>query len=193
MGAVIMSYHSYTIAVVGAMFGLVLSLLGCSGESALNEVRDASGVPRWVSEGSSIVKLQEGRRFYGVGSASMRGDFSLQTATANSRARAEVVRILASYMEIVSRDFIASGKAAEAGFTAQSVSRQIDYVAELDLGWVDVVSHWNGKKTEKIYAIAELDMQRVHEALAAAALNPGLKAYIGAEGDNIFDRIASTP
>jgi hypothetical protein len=192
MEVAVMPYHSHTIMTVAVMFGLALSLLACSGESAFNEVRDANGVPRWVSEGSNIVKSQQSRRFYGVGSASMLGDFSLQTATADSRARAEIVRILTSYMEIVSLDFIASGKAAEAGFSEQNVLSQIDAVVGPGLGRVNVVSHWNDKKTKKIYAIAELDMQRVRRALAAAVLNPGLKAYIGIEGDNIFDRIAKS-
>jgi hypothetical protein len=174
------------------LFLLLASLLSaCANESVVGVGHDGEGKPEWVSEGSSILKAKEGRVFLGVGSAPMLGDFSLQTATADQLARAEVARILSSYMEIVSRDFIASGDAAKAGFTEQSVAQHIEQVDRLDLTGVRIVGHWQDEKTKLIYAIAEMDMQQARKKLEEIKkLNPGLKRYMGTEGDDIFDRIA---
>lgn len=169
----------------------VLLLVACSGKAVLNESLDARGVPTWVNEGSNILKSKDGRVFHGVGSAPMLGDFSLQTATANKRAREEIARIVSSYMEIVSRDYIATGQALDANFNEQNVSQQIDSLARMDLSKVQIVGHWTDDETKVIYAIAKMDMEKVRQSIKDLTLmNKGLKAYVSVEGDSIFDRIA---
>jgi len=172
--------------------GLVWALLSCASSSNLNDATDANGVPAWVSEGSVIRMSKEGRRFHGVGSAPMMGDFSLQTSTADNRARSEINRILASYVEIVSRDFIASGDADDSGFNDQHVARQMDQLANIDLTGIQVIGHWTDKQSKVVYSIAEVNMQQVREAIKSAeSLHPGLRKFIKLEGDSIFDRIAT--
>ncbi len=167
-------------------------LLACANNSALNDAADANGVPAWVNEGSTIRTSRDGRQFHGVGSAPMLGDFSLQTSTADNRARSEINRILASYVEIVSRDFIASGDADESGFNAQHVAQQMDQLANIDLTGIEVIGHWTDKQNKVIYSIAEVNMQQVREAIKSAeSLHPGLRKFINVEGDSIFDRIAT--
>jgi hypothetical protein len=194
-----MVYRPTGSAMASAMVSLRLAVLeilpwllaACAGEPTLNASTDASGVPVWVNEGSNILTSKQGRHFHGVGSAPMLGDFSLQTVTADNRAKAEVARILASYMEIVSRDYIASGDADEAGFSGQDVSHQMRQLEKIRLDDVEVIGHWQDKDTKTVYAIAEVDMAAVRKALQAEAeLNPGLKAYLKAKGDSIFDRIS---
>jgi len=173
--------------------GMIWALLACASHSNLNDTVDANGVPAWVNDGSTIRTSKDGRRFQGVGSAPMLGDFSLQTSTADNRARSEINRILASYVEIVSRDFIASGDADESGFNAQHVAQQMDQLANIDLTGIQVVGHWTNKQSKVIYAIAEVNMQQVREAIRSAeSLHPGLRKFIKTEGDSIFDRIATT-
>jgi hypothetical protein len=54
-----------------------------------------------------------------------------------------------------------------------------------------VIGHWQDKKSNTVYAIAEVDMQQVREAIKSAeSLHPGLRKFIKLEGDSIFDRIA---
>ncbi len=172
-------------------FSIVLTLVACSGNSTLDDATDERGVPGWVNSGTNISKAQSGRLFHGVGSAPMLGDFSLQTATADKRARAEVSRILASYMEIVSRDFIASGDAEEVGFTEQNVALQIETLSRMKLPEVVIVGHWRDRGSRVIYAIAELDMQQAFDAVMKLdATHEGLRNYIDSEGRDIFDRIA---
>jgi hypothetical protein len=175
------------------LFSMVLVLLACASNSSLNETADANGVPTWVNEGSIILTSKEGRRFHGVGSAPMLGDFSLQTATADNRARSEINRILASYVEIVSRDYLASGDAEESGFSAQHVAKQMDQLTNIDLTGIQVVGHWQDKQSNVIYSIAEIDMQQVRELIKSTeSLHPGLRKFIKVEGDSIFDRIAKS-
>ena len=171
---------------------LALLLTACASSTVLDGSVDAAGVPVWVNTGSNILtSAKTGQRFHGVGTASMLGDFSLQTARADTHAKAEVARILASYLEIVSRNFIASGDAEKAGFTEQSVAQQIDSLAEINLSGTQVIGHWQNKQTRVIYAIAELDMEQLQQALKeSATLNKGFKEYIDSEGGKIFDRIA---
>jgi len=61
----------------------------------------------------------------------------------------------------------------------------------MDLSKIEVVGHWSDDGSRVIYAIAQMDIEKVRQAIKEiASVNKGLKAYIGAEGDNIFDRIA---
>lgn len=172
--------------------GMAWALLACASNPNLNGVTDVNGVPAWVSEGSVIRTSKDGRRFHGVGSAPMLGNFSLQTSTADNRARSEINRILASYVEIVSRDFIASGDADESGFNDQDVAQQMDQLANIDLTGIEVIGHWTDKQNKVVYSIAEVNMQQVREAIKLAeSLHPGLRRFIKLEGDSIFDRIAT--
>jgi hypothetical protein len=168
------------------------SLSGCVSQSTLNALKNEAGVPLWVAEGSNIVYSQAQRRFQGVGSAPLMKGFSLQTATADNAAREEVGRILASYVEIVVRDFIASGDAEDAGFSEHHVAAQMQRLTKIDLIGVELIGHWRQKKNKMIYAIAELSLPQVRELLIAdAELHTGLKNFLMNEGDGIFDRIAS--
>ena len=172
---------------------MALFLFACASNSTVDQTADASGVPLWVNEGSNILTSKEGRRFHGVGSAPALGDFSLQTSTADNRARQEIARILASYIEIVSRDFIATGDAAQAGFTEQTVARQMDNVSSIDLTGIRVAGHWQDEDSKVIYSIATVDMQQVREVITQSVnLNSGLRNFISREGDSIFDRIATS-
>jgi hypothetical protein len=173
------------------VLAMAFFLLGCASESVIQSEVDGQGIPLWVKQGSNIVNTGTGRVFLGVGSAPMLGDFSLQTATANNRARAEVGRVLSSYMEIVSRNYIASGQAREANFNAQSVAKQIDKIDGLDLTNIQVIDHWRDEKNNVMYAVAKLDMKKAKSSLKRdEIIHNGLRNYINEEGDTIFDRIA---
>lgn len=178
----------FTVLVALCVFFL---LVACSGNEVLSESLNDQGVPTWVGQGSSILKSRQSRVFHGVGSAPMMGDFSLQTSVANRRARKEIARIVTSFMEIVSREYIATGKASHSGFNEQDVSKQLEILSRMDLSKIEVVGHWSDDGSRVIYAIAQMDIEKVRQAIKEiASVNKGLKTYIGVEGDNIFDRIA---
>ena len=171
---------------------LTCLLAACSNSPVLNESYNDEGVPTWVDNGSNILKTSDNRLFHGVGSAPMMGDFSMQTDIANRRARQEMARIIASYMEIVSRDYIATGKAAPTGFSELDVMKYVDSLSKMDLATVKVVGHWSDEKSNKIYAITQMDMDKVRKVVSKLiSMDEGLKTYLEKNGGNVFDRIAT--
>ena len=179
-----------TISLVVVYLSWLLS--ACSGSTALNQSYNDEGVPTWVNKGSKILRTKDNRLFHGVGSAPMMGDYSMQTDIANRRARQEMARIIASYMEIVSRDYIATGKAAPTGFNELDVMKYIDELSKMDLAKVKVVGHWSDDKSNKIYAITQMDMDKVRKVISKLiSMDEGLKAYLEKNGGNVFDRIAT--
>lgn len=170
---------------------LALAVTACSSSTRVESDLGIRGAPDWVNEGTRILNDKDGRLFHGVGSASPMGDMALQKSVAEDRARAEVARVLSSYMEVVSSDYLSAAKAGGASVAEESVSRQIKAVTKVNLTGARIIGNWRDPKSETIYAIAELDMKQVKSTLAGTRdMNEDLKRYIETSADNIFDRVA---
>ncbi|HEY5992997.1 MAG TPA: hypothetical protein VIU46_00185 [Gallionellaceae bacterium] len=171
---------------------LVAFVAACSsGPTKVESDLAIKGAPDWVNEGTNILNNKDGRLFHGVGSATAMGDQALQTSTADDRARAEVARILSSYMDVVSSDYQAAAKSGENTVNEESVSRQIKNLTKVNMAGVRIIGRWRDTKTNTIWSIAELDMNHVKSTLAGVQdMNADLKRYIETSGDNIFDRVA---
>ncbi len=180
------------------IFALLLAVVsGCSTEPTKVESNlGIKGAPDWVNQGSSAVSTKDGRMFHGVGSASPMGDLALQKATADDRARAEVARVLSSYMDVVSNDYTASARSGETGDTntgvnEETISRQIKNTTKINMAGARIIGSWRDPKSNTIWSIAELDMKHVKSTMAGVNdMNPDLKRYIETSADNIFDRVA---
>ena len=178
-----------------ALFALAVS--ACSSTTKVESDLGIKGAPDWVNEGTNILNDKDGRLFHGVGSASPMGDMALQKSAADDRARAEVARILSSYMDVVSSDYLSSartGSSANAGGASvaeESVTRQIKSLTRVNLAGAKIIGSWRDKTTNIIYSIAELDMKHVKSTLAGTQdMNEDLRRYIETSADNIFDRVA---
>jgi len=169
------------------LFGVVLT--GCGGKTMVESDLRIKGAPDWVNEGTAILKNRDGRFFHGIGSAPMMSDQSLQIATADNRARAEIARILSSYMEVAYNDYSATNSDAEQALTENDISRQIQNISRVNLSGAHIIAHWRDKRSNVIYALAELDMKQVKETLAKVSeMNADVRQLIIDNGDNIFDR-----
>lgn len=166
---------------------------GCSSEPTQVESNmGIKGAPDWVNKGSNILSTKDGRLFHGVGSASTMGDMALQKATADDRARAEVARVLSSYLDVLSNDYMASAKSGDTGANEESVSRQIKDTTRVNLAGARIIGSWRDPKTNTIWSIAELDMTHVKSTMAGVTdMNVDLKRYIETSADNVFDRVAA--
>jgi len=176
-----------------ALLGAASVLAGCAGTGPTQVESDLGikGAPDWVNEGTAILKTRDGRLFHGVGSAPLMGDPSLQTSTADDRARAELARVLSSYMDVVSSDYTAASGTGEQAMPAASVSRQIEAVTRVNLTGSRIIGRWRDERTDIIYSLAELDMEQVRGTLERVEdMNAGLRDYISQRGDNIFDGMA---
>ena len=182
-----MSQKMLVTLLVTLFVGAVLA--GCGGKTMVESDLRIKGAPDWVNEGTSILKNRDGRYFHGIGSAPMMGDESLQVATADNRARAEIARILSSYMDVAYNDYTATTPTTDKPLTEGEISRQIQNISRVNLTGAQIIAHWRDKRTQSIYALAELDMKHVKETLANVSnMNADVRQYIIDRGDNIFDR-----
>ncbi len=176
-----------------ALAGVVALVLvgGCSGKTLVESDLGVKGAPDWVNEGTQILNDRGGRLFHGVGQAPEMGDESLQVSTADNRARAEVARVLTSYMDVVSTDYTAAVGAGEGRANEQSVTQQIQALTKVNLSGAKIIAHWKDPRTRAVYSLAELDLKQIKSATGAVEdMTPGLRQYIEANGDNVFDRLS---
>jgi len=170
---------------------IALAVSACSSTTKVESDLGLKGAPDWVNEGTNTLNDKDGRLFHGVGSASPMGDMALQKSVADDRARAEVARVLSSYMDVISSDYMASAKAGGENVSEESVTRQIKALTKINLTGAKVIGSWRDPKTNTIYSIVELDMKQVKSTLAGTQdMNNDLRRYIESSADNIFDRVA---
>src|SRR4029077_1534539 len=175
-----------------AAAALTVVLAACGGSKTVVESDlGIKGAPDWVNKGTQAVNDKDGRLFHGVGSAPSLGDEALPRSTADDRARAEVARMLSTYIDAVSSDYTAaSGTGANAN-ADQSVSRQIKAVTRQNLAGSKIIGRWKDSRTNMIYSIAELDLKQVKTTLEGAnGMNDDLKRYVGRNADNVFDKVS---
>ena len=173
-----------------SMVLIALAVSACSSTTKVESDLGLKGAPDWVNEGTNTLNDKDGRLFHGVGSASPMGDMALQKSVADDRARAEVARVLSSYMDVISSDYMASAKAGGENVSEESVTRQIKALTKINLTGAKVIGSWRDPKTNTIYSIVELDMKQVKSTLAGTQdMNNDLRRYIESSADNIFDRV----
>jgi len=171
--------------------GVILLLAACASKTTVESDLGISGAPDWVNEGTQYLNDKDGRLFHGVGQAPAMGDESLQISTADNRARAEVARILTSYLDVVSNDYTSASGSGDKAINQQAVSQQISNLSKINLSGAKIIGHWKDDKTGTIYSIAELDLSRVNDITAQVKdMNADLKRYIIDNSNNIFDKMA---
>lgn len=183
--------HYSTIRLFAAA-ALTLVLAACGGSKTVVESDlGIKGAPDWVNKGTQAVNDKDGRLFHGVGSAPSLGDDALQRSTADDRARAEVARMLSTYIDAVSNDFSGAAGTGTNASADQSVSRQIKAVTKQNLAGSKIIGRWKDSRTSMVYSIAELDLKSVKTTLEGAnGMNDDVKRYIGRNADNIFDKVS---
>lgn len=174
-----------------AVMTAILLLAGCGSKTVVESDLNLKGAPDWVNEGTQMLNDKDGRLIHGVGQAPAMGDDSLQLSTADERARAEVARVLSSFLKVASKDYSAMASRGGEQASEQSVSRQIDNLTQVNLTGAKIIGRWRDKKSQNVYAIAELDMKRMKETVEQLKeMSPGLRDFLTKESDTIFDRLA---
>jgi hypothetical protein len=172
---------------------LTAIFVGCaSSEPKYDQSVDAAGTPSWVSHGTQTSKTLVGRTFLGVGVAQTKGEFAREATAANRRAKEEIERMLSRFIEVVSRDYIASGSAKPSGYVAYEASHSISEMTDIVLSNAMIKEHWVDSRNDKIFAIAEIDFPKVVSLLATSgSVHSGFKVYLKSKGQSVFDRIAT--
>jgi LPP20 lipoprotein len=176
-----------------AAAALSLALAACGGgKTVVESDLGIKGAPDWVNKGTATLNDKDGRLFHGVGSSPALGDEALQRSTADDRARAEVARMLSTYLDVVSSDYSASAGTGSNANADQSVSRQVKAVTKQNLAGSKIIGRWKDGKTNTVYSVAELDFKAVKTTLEGAnGMNEDLRRYIGRNAENIFDKVSA--
>ncbi|MCI0507549.1 MAG: hypothetical protein L0Z73_15765 [Gammaproteobacteria bacterium] len=179
---------------VWTIIALCTVAAGCTttGRHYDQRIDAATGKPQWVLQGTQTSKSIYDRIFWGVGEADASGEFSRQADAANQRAKDELQKMVERFIEVISRDYIASGGAAQAGFLEHQATRYINEMTGIVLPEIKIMEHWVDQGGRKIFAIAELEYTRMVSLLAGSSqVNPGFKDYLQSKGESVFDHIAT--
>jgi len=172
------------------MIFIALLVVACSSRTVVESDMGISDAPDWVNEGTNVIKNKNGRLFHGVGSAPPIGEQSLQMSTADDRARAEVARILSSYMNVVSKDYVGAAGFGNDASAEQTITRNIENITKVNMTGARIIGRWKHEKTKTIYAIAELDMSHVKKTLdTVESMSPEFRQHFGHHSDKLFDSL----
>ncbi len=168
-----------------SIFSLLLA--ACSSHPTIESDMGIDGAPDWVNEGTQAVSDNDGRMIYGVGSAPVLNDVALQTAAADNRARAEVAKIVSTFIDGTISDYSAS---AGADSNAQlSIEQNINSTTQTALNGARIKGRWKDPGTGTIYSFAEMDMKALDDAVAAAGkLSDSFKRFYAQKANANFDR-----
>ncbi|MGI0117243.1 LPP20 family lipoprotein [Zooshikella sp. RANM57] len=139
-------------------------LVGCSSEIRVKSDLGIEGAPEWVNEGTQAVSNEDGRFIYGVGMAPNIGDFSLQKSTAENRARAEIAKVLSVSMDTLHTDY----QGSDGEDVDTNIEREINAQTQLALTGAKIIGHWRDQNTQDIYAIAQLDLDKLEKSIKRA-------------------------
>ena len=175
-----------------AYLGVVLlaasALTACSSRTVVESNLGIKGAPDWVNKGSQALNDQGGRLIHGIGSAPGMNDQALQRSTADDRARAEVARVLSSFMKVATQDYSSSSGSGQDQQNDQSVSRQIQNITDQNVSGARIIAQWADPNTGTVWSLAELDMKQVKDMVANSKdMNAGFRDYFNAHADNLFD------
>lgn len=160
-------------------------LAACSGSDTIDSDLGIKGAPDWVNEGTQAVSDKKGRLIQGIGMAPPMNDSSLQKSTADNRARAEVARVLSTFIDSTINDYTSSID----GNNTSSIERDIRSATQLALSGAIIKGNWKDKRTGNIYSFAELDMEKLDQAIeAATSMNSNFKNYFSENNNANFDR-----
>lgn len=167
------------------IFLVLLGLAACSSTETIESDLGMSGAPDWANEGTQAVDDEDGRYIQGVAHAPPLNDQSLQTSVADSRARAEVARVVSSFVGSTLSDYSAS-----TGDTAvSSIEQTVISSTRTALNGVRIRARWKDQETGNIHSFAELDMDALDASIRTASkLTDNFRAFYTSQASANFER-----
>jgi hypothetical protein len=127
----------------------------------------ATGRPAWVDKGSGAFDMDKEKVFYGVGMASGIYNKALLVSTADNRARAEVAKILETYVALLAKDYMASTTAGDmsASSNEQHVEEALKTFTKATLHGAMIIDHWRDPEDGSLFSLCEWDLVALQDAL----------------------------
>src|SRR5438128_11984780 len=114
-------------------------------------------------------------------------------STSDSRARAEISKILDTYVSVLNKDYMASTTAGDMSDSSeeQHVQQALKTYSQMELSGVLIVDHWvDTDGTE--YSLAQLDMESFKNNLdKMKELNAKVRDAVRANADKAFDELSA--
>lgn len=179
--------------VIGLMLGLVFAA-GCASTkpmTAATPIQEYQS-PDWVRKGSGAFGADQGKVFYGVGSASAIQNPPLLRSTADNRARNELAKVFQIYTASLMKDYAVSTTAGTPGVSSeeQLVEQAIKTVSGMTLSGVEIVDHWQNPATGEYFSLARLDLAAFKGNLEKAKeLDAKTKEYIRQNSDRLHEQL----
>lgn len=175
------------LTLVGALF------MGACGGGKKSPI--AANAPEWVNKGSGAMKDKEGKQvFYGVGIAQGIRNRALAVSAADDRGRAELAKIMNSYVTTLTKDYMASITAGDMTKSSeeQMVSNTMKNFAKFTLHGSIPVDHWKDPSDGTLFSLVKLDMAAVQQSLNdSKELDAKVRDYVKANAEKAFDELAA--
>lgn len=153
--------------------------------------------PDWVNNGSGFINSKGERLIQGVGYSPLVGDLAKQKAIADDIARAEVERLLSSYLSAISSNYILSVNADSSGVQVTNINAvmpqsQVQAASRHGIPGARIVKSWRDPRNNAVWSLALLDIKRVRNiAEGQKEVDKDFLRYLEAEADNVFDSFIS--
>jgi len=115
--------------------------------------------PKWVLIGGGAFSDDEGKAFFGVGSATGIKNYSLQRQIADDRARADLAKVFEYYVETLTKDYQAHTTAGSFATSTeeQNAEAAVKVVVSTTLRGVTIVDHFEIPQRGELISLARLD------------------------------------
>lgn len=178
---------------IGLMLVAAAFMGACAGNGKPSPI--ASNAPEWVNKGSGAMKDKDGKSvFYGVGIAQGIRNRALAVTAADDRGRAEIAKIMNSYVTTLTKDYMASVTAGDMTKSSeeQMVSQTMKNFAKFTLHGSIPVDHWKDPADGTLFALVKLDMASVVASLGESKeLDAKVRDYVKANAEKAFDELAA--
>jgi len=180
------------------LVGLIFLLGACASIPQIPEEPKALSeydAPKWVLIGGGAFTDDRGKAFYGVGSATGIKNYSLQRQIADDRARADLAKVFAYYVEALTKDYQAH---TTAGSFAESTEEQnseaaLKVVVSQTLRGVVIVDHFEIPERRELISLARLDYdafkRNVEQAETFQELPPQVREDIKERADALHEEM----
>jgi hypothetical protein len=143
------------------------------------------GPPSWIYKGSGAYNVGKKRVFYGVGKAKGIKNEALLRATADNRARAEIFKIIDTYVSVFAKDYIASttNRKRLASFKTTTFRSALLLRAK-------IVDRWRDQKDGTQFSLCEFDLLAFKNALDEYEdLDESVKDYFRKNAERLHQQV----
>ena len=179
----------YLLLAVFALFAFT----GCGGDKPVTPdtgIDSFADAPQWVVMGAGAFPAEQGRAFYGVGSAPKMRDRSMQRQRAQMRATDDLAGQMETYISSLKKDYSASTSDGDAESVEDHFEVVRKQVTAQTLSGVRFDQQWMDKTNGELFVLVKLDFLAFKDSIEKAReLNAQVKEYIRNNAERLHDEL----